>query len=88
MITLGATITNPGDLDAPDTSVYFYLDGPPVASRFAGKTVVSIPAGGTATAAITWTAIGGVHNLGVIDGYNSGDSNRFLGGVTVPLNIP
>jgi hypothetical protein len=88
VITLGATITNPGDLDAPDTSVYFYLDGPPVASRFAGKTVVSIPAGGTATAAITWTAIGGVHNLGVIDGYNSGDSNRFLGGVTVPLNIP
>ena len=83
VITLSATISNLGDLDAPNTSVYFYLDGPPVAMRFAGKTQVSIPAGGNVAATLTWTAIAGVHNLGVIDSYDSGDSTLFLGGATV-----
>ena len=72
--TISATIHNIGTADASNTVVQFF-DGDPNAGGVqigSDQTISSIPAGGTGSAQVTWTAIPGTHDIFVrIDPYNS-----------------
>ena len=73
-VIITATIRNTGTDDVSSVVVQFFVGDPDAGGVQIGsdRTISSIPAGGTGTAQMTWTAIPGTHDIFVrVDPYNS-----------------
>jgi PKD repeat protein len=64
-ITINTTIHNIGDADADNASILFY-DGEPASGTFIGTDTIIVAAGEIADASISWTAVGGNHEMHVV----------------------
>jgi len=73
-ISISVTITNLGDEDVDDLSVFFYTDRAPLDRKCIGNTTISIPAQSAATASLWSNSIAGTHYIRAIDEFNSGDN--------------
>jgi PKD repeat protein len=64
-ITINTTIHNIGDADANNASILFY-DGAPVSGTYIGNDTITVASEGMADASVSWTVIGGDHEMYVV----------------------